>query len=266
MRFHVPGSKLTDENTLQAGIRQACLELPDDTRQRLRRMADFLESPEWRAYWSAAKASMSGDEAPIRRWAEERTGCKPNPRLRVRLGGESLGDDTPAETWRVVRVNGARLKSKAKANSVRESVPEILAGIRRFGSVEWSLTTSALGGQTSEQVLRDMIPGLAYELKGSIPDTALTGEIVNQIRREATERSDARSTAMGLAAFADREALLKRGRDAGLPPREYELYKFFVDNPGATNVEAAQRLGVALGTVKSLKHRITNTPELLHCS
>ncbi len=45
-----------------------------------------------------------------------------------------------------------------------------------------------------------------------------------------------------------------------MPPREHELFRFFVDNPGATNAEAAQALGVAVGTVKSLKYRIGNTP------
>src|SRR5215208_2845171 len=35
-------------------------------------MEEFLRTPQWKAYWSAAKASMDGDEAPIRAWAEER--------------------------------------------------------------------------------------------------------------------------------------------------------------------------------------------------
>lgn len=62
-----------------------------------------------------------------------------------------------------------------------------------------------------------------------------------------------------LAAFAAREKLLKRGRDAGLPPREYELLKLFVENPDMSYREAAKRLGIAVGTVGALKSRINKT-------
>lgn len=61
-----------------------------------------------------------------------------------------------------------------------------------------------------------------------------------------------------LATFANREALLQKARDAGLTPREYELFEFFIENPTARNADAARALGVAEGTVKSLKNRIKN--------
>jgi DNA-binding CsgD family transcriptional regulator len=104
-----------------------------------------------------------------------------------------------------------------------------------------------------------MILSGACEWAPHVPDTDLPGKIANQICREIIEHPDARKTEMELAGFASREISLKRARDAGLPPREYELYKFFVDNPGSTNARAAQRLSIAVGTVKSLKHRIKNT-------
>jgi DNA-binding CsgD family transcriptional regulator len=62
-----------------------------------------------------------------------------------------------------------------------------------------------------------------------------------------------------LATFAAREAALKKSRLAGLTPREHELFKFFLENPGAKNAEAARELGVAEGTVRSLKSRIKRT-------
>ena len=110
-------------------------------------------------------------------------------------------------------------------------------------------------------MLEEMIPGAAYIERAALPTGEnLAGRVANQIRWEVADVSDRRRTVMELAAFAEREALLKKGRDAGLPPREYELFSFFVDNPGATNAEAAQALGVAVGTVKSMRHRIKNTP------
>jgi DNA-binding CsgD family transcriptional regulator len=59
-----------------------------------------------------------------------------------------------------------------------------------------------------------------------------------------------------LTTFAAREAALKRAHDAGLTPRERELFKFFVENPQAKNAEVVCALGIAEGTVSSLKSRI----------
>lgn len=64
------------------------------------------------------------------------------------------------------------------------------------------------------------------------------------------------STTRELAAFAEREALLRRASDARLTPREHELFEFFIDNPTARNADAARTLNIAVGTVKSLKSRI----------
>jgi len=64
---------------------------------------------------------------------------------------------------------------------------------------------------------------------------------------------------LAMFAHAEREALLKRGRDAGLPPSEYELLKLLAANPKIRNCEAADRLGKSVGTVKKLKHNIKKT-------
>src|SRR5215207_753832 len=66
---------------------------------------------------------------------------------------------------------------------------------------------------------------------------------------------------LAMFAHAEREALLKRGRDAGLPPSEYELLKLLAANPKIPNREAADRLGKSVGTVKKLKHNIKKTLE-----
>ncbi len=61
---------------------------------------------------------------------------------------------------------------------------------------------------------------------------------------------------MELAVFAEREVLLQKARAARLTPREHELFRFFIENPSAKNADAARALGLAPGTVKSLKARI----------
>ena len=69
-----------------------------------------------------------------------------------------------------------------------------------------------------------------------------------------------------LASFADRQRLLKRGREVGLPPREYELFGLVMGDPerflrrGKLNHgEAAREMGLAEGTIKSLWSRIRKT-------
>jgi DNA-binding CsgD family transcriptional regulator len=241
-------------------FRRVCLELPDEAKRELRRLEMFHSSLAWKAYWSAAKASMDGDDAPIRAWAEERIGHKPDSILRVHLRKGVLADASPAETWAVADVRGAMRRREVKARGVEEHVEKVRAGIKRFPQLDLALEVLALSDQNHEQVLSEMIPGLAYELEPHVSDTELPGKVADQIRREGIGHPASRRIEIAeLAAFANRERLLKWGRDVGLPPREYELFGFLVDNPGATNSEAAQTMGIAVGTVKSLKHRIKNT-------
>jgi hypothetical protein len=92
------------------------------------------------------------------------------------------------------------------------------------------------------------------------------------VRTEAVrrlEKTKPTSEAHELAGFADREEklrLLKRGREVGLPPREYELFGLVVSDPkrflrdGKLNHnEAAREMGVAVGTIKSLWSRTRKT-------
>jgi DNA-binding CsgD family transcriptional regulator len=88
-----------------------------------------------------------------------------------------------------------------------------------------------------------------------------------EIRTEAARRLEKRDAPpvpdmRDLAEFADREtreALLKRGKDAGLPPKEYELFKLLVEKPGISSREAAHKLGITAGAVRTLKSRINRT-------
>jgi hypothetical protein len=92
------------------------------------------------------------------------------------------------------------------------------------------------------------------------------------VRTEAVrrlEKTKPTSEAQELAGFVDREEklrLLKRGREVGLPPREYELFGLVVSDPkrflrdGKLNHnEAAREMGVAVGTIKSLWSRTRKT-------
>ena len=87
-------------------------------------------------------------------------------------------------------------------------------------------------------------------------------DFVNLVERFLSGREDRQETKSPeheFATFAEREALLRQGRDAGLPPREMQLLKLLAANPGISNPEAARELKIAVGTVKSLKHRIKKT-------
>ena len=66
-----------------------------------------------------------------------------------------------------------------------------------------------------------------------------------------------------LATFAEREALLKQGREIGLPLREYELLRLvmrdpkrFFRNDKLNHREVAREMDLAAGTIKSLWSRI----------
>ena len=85
------------------------------------------------------------------------------------------------------------------------------------------------------------------------------------VRTEAVrrlEKTKPTSEAHELAGFADREVklrLLKRGREVGLPPREYELLKLLVEKPNMSSGEAGKALGITPGAVRALKSRIYKT-------
>jgi DNA-binding CsgD family transcriptional regulator len=82
------------------------------------------------------------------------------------------------------------------------------------------------------------------------------------LRSEAARRLEKRGAspkkaeAVEYAQFADRETALKLGRDVGLSPKEYEIFKVFVENPGIKYREVADKLGVSIGTISKTKSRI----------
>ena len=85
-------------------------------------------------------------------------------------------------------------------------------------------------------------------------------EMRTEVARRLGKRESKPRPEVELATFADHEKLLKQAKDAGLPPREYELFKLrVVENPGMSLREAAQRMGIAEGTAKSLWSRIKRT-------
>jgi DNA-binding CsgD family transcriptional regulator len=67
------------------------------------------------------------------------------------------------------------------------------------------------------------------------------------------------SRELEFATFFDREALLRRGREAGLPPREYQYLKLWAAKPRISYSAAASKLRISKGAVKRLKHNVMNT-------
>lgn len=115
---------------------------------------------------------------------------------------------------------------------------------------------------TKERILREEIEEVVYQKAARLfSDEDLIRGVTNYIRREARlKQSSGPSIEMELAAFADREKLLKKAMDAGLPPREFELFKLrVVETPRMTLPEAARHMGIAEGTAKSLWSRIKRT-------
>jgi DNA-directed RNA polymerase specialized sigma24 family protein len=96
--------------------------------------------------------------------------------------------------------------------------------------------------------------------KGEYFQQADLMEMRNEVVRRLEKRESKPPLEVELATFADHEKLLKQAKAAGLPPREYELFNLrVVENPGMSLREAAQRMGIAEGTAKSLWSRIKKT-------
>lgn len=260
----------------QRALEQWVKEHPEEVR-RLRELAkplaEFLNSPEWHAFWQPAKAAiLQGDETGIRAWVEDRIGIKPDSVLRARLSAKELGEATPRQTWDLVDGRGSRLRRRAKAQSVERRRPEIRRRIKRFPSLERALEALALEDQTLEQVLGEHILSLAYKAQEEagrpLSDAELVRIITRQLRRDVSEGGGTRQEELLLLAeFAEREVLLKRalewGRQAGLTPREFEVYKLFLENPNIKYREAAHKLGMSTSQVGVLKHRIKHTLRVL---
>jgi DNA-binding CsgD family transcriptional regulator len=259
-------------DSTQRALEQWVQQHPEEVRrlrERAKPLAEFLNSSSWDAFWQPAKAAISrGDESGIRAWVEDRIGIKPDSVLRVRLSAKELGESTPRQTWDLVDGRGSRLRRSAKAQSVERRRPEIRRRIKRFPSLERALEALALEDQTLEQVLGEHILSLAYkaqeEAGGPLSDADLVRIITGQLRRDASEWGGTRQEELLLLAeFVEREVFLKQalewGRQAGLTPREFEVYKLFLENPKIKYREAAQKLGMSTSQVGVLKHRIKRT-------
>jgi DNA-binding CsgD family transcriptional regulator len=105
---------------------------------------------------------------------------------------------------------------------------------------------------------RDTLPktkdGRRQRAKGPQSYINLTDAILSGREGKPADRPE-----LELAQFADKEEMLKRAQDAGLPPREMEVFKFFVENPGSKNREAADKLRMSVDQVKQHKHRMKKT-------
>ena len=230
--------------------------------ERFAPLAKFLNSPEWFAFWKPTQAAiLLGDETGIRKWAEDRIGLKPKSMLRVHLSRRNLGDATPAETWDRVDTWGVRSQGRTKAQNNERRFSEVRRGIRKDNGLYRDLNVLASGDQTPEQVLGVYIRSVMYEA-GEESNAELVRKITDRVRRDAFEKQQTRREEfLELAEFATREheALLRRARKAGLPPRELEVYRLFIENPGIKYREVAARLGITTGAVGALKARIKKT-------
>jgi DNA-binding CsgD family transcriptional regulator len=255
--------------SMQRALDQWVQQHPEEVRrlrERAKPLAEFLNSSEWHAFWQPAKAAISrGDETAIRAWVEDRIGIKPDSVLRVRLSAKVLGEATPRETWELVDGRGSRLQRSAKAQDIERRRPEIRRRIKRFPSLDQALKALALGDQTREQVLQEHILSLAYvaeeEAGGPLSEAELVRIITGQLRRDATEsHKTRREELLLLAEFVEREVFLERalewGRQAGLTPREFEVYKLSIEDPKIKYREVGEKLGMSTSQVGVLKHRI----------
>ena len=109
------------------------------------------------------------------------------------------------------------------------------------------------------QLLRDLPGTLRSALEELGPSKGVNG-LRNLISRLIAQGAKDRTPSVHeLAEFADHETLIKLGRDAGLPPQEFELYKLLIANPNRKNKEYGAQLGISANHVGVLKSRIKRT-------
>lgn len=77
----------------------------------------------------------------------------------------------------------------------------------------------------------------------------------NEVTRSLEKRNKPPEI-LDLAAFADRERLLKLAKAARLGPQELEVFRLYVENPSLKYREIADQLGVSTNQVGVIKHRI----------
>jgi RNA polymerase sigma factor (sigma-70 family) len=86
------------------------------------------------------------------------------------------------------------------------------------------------------------------------------GDLMN-LRSEVARRLEKQDTPpkeTDLAAFADREILLKYAETARLSPQELKVFRLYIENPTLKYREIANQLGISTNQVGVIKHRIRN--------
>jgi RNA polymerase sigma factor (sigma-70 family) len=79
----------------------------------------------------------------------------------------------------------------------------------------------------------------------------LRSEVARQLEKQDTPPKET-----DLAAFADREKLLKYAQTWQLSPQELEVFRLYIENPTLKYREIADQLGISTSQVGVIKHRI----------
>jgi hypothetical protein len=142
---------------------------------------------------------------------------------------------------RFLQVHKAKLDRRRAAEGLDLKTVEVRRGINtsRHHSVALALDVLRYKSQTSEQLLLEGIPGIAY-IEEAEPSSngSLSGRVANQVRREGLERPDKPGWVTAtdpevlthfadeqeLVAFAYRELVARKAYDAGLSQQELESW------------------------------------------
>lgn len=224
--------------------------------------------------WPAIVSYLDGHAKPLRSFVKKHIGGPPRPFYFSALEEKNIGDLDEIETWEVIEYHRKQLENSNKGQDVLNQAPSIRQGIRKYESVNLALDSLSVRGQSREQVLREMIPGVAYvERSKSPPPANLPGKVANQIRREGLERPDdpGKVFALGLdsllghadevdddvelATFAVCEQLAHMAEKAGVSEQEWESFVF---GTVFGNQEAAEILDRPAKQVGVEKFRASN--------
>ena len=144
--------------------------------------------------WPAIVSYLDGDAKPLRSFVKKHVGGPPRPLPCSALEASNIGDLDEIETWEFIEYHRTQRERRNKGQDVLNRVPIIRLGIsKKHKSVDLALEALSERGQSREQVLREMIPGVAYvEQDNPSPgsNSELPGRVANQIRREGLERPD----------------------------------------------------------------------------
>jgi hypothetical protein len=203
--------------------------------------------------WDIALAAAEGDEERVWRLIKEESGYEPNALFKTALKSAEF---PKARRWPLLGLRDAlrshrkRWRKAAEAERVPERNAAVRKGIKRFESVDLALDRLAFKaqrhtaeGQTHEDVLEEMIPGIAYVERAELQsDDQVASKVANQIRREGLERPDdpgkvfapgpdgltKHTDELELFAFAQRELLAHKVHEAGLSRQEAESWMYSI--------------------------------------